>query len=465
MILQCGQGNKTAIVCLGFVVCRLTSGRRHSRGYRVLRQYLSLFRPPVDGQSEDLSSPKKPNGCPASLQEIDVLQQLAGLGIDIVSLQRHTGELEDCAFSANGFFGLQRDDLLAGGFMERVHVADRPACLSAFSQAFHGSRDVVVELRLRGISPLEGEPAPYVWLEMSCSCLQAEQVAEKGKTARDDKGKDRRMDKEQGAGLVLCAMRDITQRKQLEDELAGFRARLEEQLEINKRLLSGTNHELRTPLNAIIGFSEMMMMPGLATQNEQQMIEYAGIIHDSGRHLLDTLDEVCVVSRFDAGTYRPKPRDIAIADLVRAGLELVQTDVEKQNIRLSVDDFAADLQINSDWCLGKHALAGMVAACLKAGPEGRLALHVCQSNEWIEIVVTGSFADPALLANGFGSGGHLQEFVELLQAELDFVERGHGCQGMVLRIWRDMTCRPACDKLVVLERDKADMAGALKKSA
>ncbi len=63
------------------------------------------------------------------------------------------------------------------------------------------------------------------------------------------------------------------------------------------------SHELRTPLNAILGFSEVMKGELLGPINNGSYKEYAANIHDSGRHLLQLINEILDLSRIEAGRY------------------------------------------------------------------------------------------------------------------------------------------------------------------
>ena len=58
-----------------------------------------------------------------------------------------------------------------------------------------------------------------------------------------------------------------------------------------REFLRAVNHELRTPLNAIIGFSQMMNLEMQGPVPEHYR-DYAGIIHDNGRHLLQLVDDL-----------------------------------------------------------------------------------------------------------------------------------------------------------------------------
>lgn len=64
--------------------------------------------------------------------------------------------------------------------------------------------------------------------------------------------------------------------------------------------LSNMNHELRTPMNAILGFSELIKTRAFGDDVEKYA-EYAGIIHDSGRHLLTLINEMLDLAKIEGG--------------------------------------------------------------------------------------------------------------------------------------------------------------------
>src|SRR5947207_4684107 len=71
--------------------------------------------------------------------------------------------------------------------------------------------------------------------------------------------------------LVSSAIRDITERKNFEQELQRKNIELADANQSKDRFLAGMSHELRTPLNAIIGFTGtlLMHMPGRSIRNRR----------------------------------------------------------------------------------------------------------------------------------------------------------------------------------------------------
>jgi len=64
--------------------------------------------------------------------------------------------------------------------------------------------------------------------------------------------------------------------------------------------LSNMNHELRTPMNAILGFSELIQTKAFGPDVDKYA-EYAGIIHDSGRHLLTLINDMLDLAKIEGG--------------------------------------------------------------------------------------------------------------------------------------------------------------------
>ena len=101
---------------------------------------------------------------------------------------------------------------------------------------------------------------------------------------------------------------EIEGEKAISDEA---RRRAEAASAAKSRFLATMSHELRTPLNAILGFSEVMKGELLGPIRNGSYKEYAANIHDSGRHLLQLINEVLDLSRIEAGRYELQEEPVA----------------------------------------------------------------------------------------------------------------------------------------------------------
>lgn len=103
-----------------------------------------------------------------------------------------------------------------------------------------------------------------------------------------------------GRGLVIAAIRDITDRKAIEQALQQKNVELERANRAKDHFLATMSHELRTPLNAILGFTGLMLMklPGPLTEAQERQL---GHVQSSGRHLLSLINDLLDLARIESG--------------------------------------------------------------------------------------------------------------------------------------------------------------------
>ncbi|NNG04726.1 MAG: hypothetical protein HKM95_11575 [Inquilinus sp.] len=102
-------------------------------------------------------------------------------------------------------------------------------------------------------------------------------------------------------GHIVTTYADITESKEHEEALVRAQEEAVRANAAKSEFLANMSHELRTPLNAVIGFSEVMKEQLLGRIGTPRYIEYSKNIHDSGRLLLDLINDILDLSRVEAG--------------------------------------------------------------------------------------------------------------------------------------------------------------------
>jgi cell cycle sensor histidine kinase DivJ len=205
---------------------------------------------------------------------------------DVITRHRRNGAVEFISPAAQALFGVPLNQLTGHGLFDRVHVADRPAYLTALADVARGQSERDVEFRVRRDAEADARQAPaFIWIEMRCRPL--EQAARS--PAADAE--------------VVAVMRDVTERKVQEQALEEARREADKAHAAKSQFLATMSHELRTPLNAIIGFSEMIMKESELALDAARRQEYAKLINDSGQHLLSVVNGILDMSKMESGGF------------------------------------------------------------------------------------------------------------------------------------------------------------------
>ena len=119
----------------------------------------------------------------------------------------------------------------------------------------------------------------------------------------------------------LSASRQILERQKAELSIANTnylaeKERAEAANRAKSEFLANMSHELRTPLNAILGFSEILQNQMFGPLGSAKYDEYAKDIHDSGKHLLNVINDILDMSKIEAGHIKLIRERIDLAPLI-----------------------------------------------------------------------------------------------------------------------------------------------------
>ena len=170
---------------------------------------------------------------------------------------------------------------------------------------------------------------------------------------------------------------EIEEEKAISDEA---RRRAEAANVAKSRFLATMSHELRTPLNAILGFSEVMKCEILGPMQNDNYKEYAGNIHESGRHLLQLINEILDLSRIEAGRYELHEEPVRLTDVVEDCLRLLNLRAESKGLHVTLEFDKGLGQLWADERAIRQICLNLLSNALKFTPRGgNVALTVANT--------------------------------------------------------------------------------------
>jgi two-component system, cell cycle sensor histidine kinase DivJ len=246
--------------------------------------------------------------------EEDRYRLLARNIADVITRHRRNGTVRFASPAAESLFGVAAKSLLGHGLFDRIHVADRPAYLTALSEAGAGGVSSSVEFRIRRDAvPGVAENSQFIWVEMRCRPLDQAEASERE---------------------VVAVIRDVTGRKTQEQALEDAREEAVRANAAKSRFLATMSHELRTPLNAIIGFSEMLANEEMMRLDRKRRHEYATLIGESGHHLLSVVNGILDMSKIESGNFEITPEPFQPAPVISTCCDLMALRARESGIDL-----------------------------------------------------------------------------------------------------------------------------------
>ena len=171
--------------------------------------------------------------------------------------------------------------------------------------------------------------------------------------------------------FVSSAIRDVTERKRIEQVLRDKNLELENAALVKDRFLASMSHELRTPLNAIIGFTGTLLMklPGPLNAEQEKQLR---IVQTGAKHLLSLINDLLDVAKLSANkvTLNLEPVDCkTLIEEVSATLEL---EARRKGLAFAVHTPPVDVLLLTDRRALSQILINLVGNAIKFTQQGRV---------------------------------------------------------------------------------------------
>jgi len=356
------------------------------------------------------------------IDENKVIRQINGIVPKLV----HKDAAEIVGAAAGNGLGCVNSDNDAGGcghseFCPQCPVRNTIGAVLSSGEAVHGAE-------VRATLLIDREQVD-LWLEVSVERVELN-----------------------GERFAVAAIDNITQRKKAEEEL--LRAK-EEAEQLNNELVEATaranhmtaaaemanmaksqflanmSHEIRTPMNAVMGFCDLLAEENLTGEQRG----YVDIIKDSGRNLLELINDILDLSKIEAGRFKVELAECSLGAVLNSVETLMSVKAREKELEFKVETEAGlPARIHTDSSRVRQCLVNLIGNAIKFTERGFVHLRVYIIEEGGEPFIGFDVEDTGI---GISRENHESIFEAFTQAD-GSTTRQYGGTGLGLTITKQL---------------------------
>jgi PAS domain S-box-containing protein len=263
------------------------------------------------------------------------------LSLDVMGIANAEGHFVEINPAFERTLGYSLAEFTARPFMDFVHPDDVDATGEKFAALTAEENVVGFENRYRC------KDGSYRWLLWSASPMKN--------------------------GLTYAVARDITDRKQMEDELHTSHEETEEATRSKWELLASMSHELRTPLNGVIGMVQLLRDTSL----DPTQISYIDAQEASAEALLAVLANMQHFSRLEAGPLELDRTGFELHRVVEEACQMLADQAHAKSLKISHwIDAEVPHTVTGDRARLSHILANLLSNAVKFTATGEITVRV-----------------------------------------------------------------------------------------
>ncbi|MCT4497135.1 transporter substrate-binding domain-containing protein [Pseudomonas sivasensis] len=172
---------------------------------------------------------------------------------------------------------------------------------------------------------------------------------------------------------------DISERRQLFDELRTAKERADEANRAKSTFLATMSHEIRTPMNAVIGMLELTLKRADQGHLDRPAIEVA---YNSAKDLLELIGDILDIARIESGRLSLAPERVNLREVIESVVRVFDGLARQKSLSLLLE-FTPDLEdteVLIDPLRFKQVLSNLISNAIKFTERGQVKIKVHVSN-------------------------------------------------------------------------------------
>lgn len=190
-----------------------------------------------------------------------------------------------------------------------------------------------------------------------------------------------------GKKFVVGVIRDITDRKKIEQALIESEAQFRELNATKDILFSIIGHDLRGPFGNILVLSELLI-EAVKDKDPVESEQYLGMINSTAKNSLSLLDNLLSWAKSQTGQLNFKSEKINISSSIQEVLELSNANAKTKNISLNLIK-SDEIEVDCDEEIFKTILRNLISNAIKfTKPGGNIDVFVIPKQNQVEITIS-----------------------------------------------------------------------------
>ncbi|AUG06692.1 transporter substrate-binding domain-containing protein [Pseudomonas sp. S09G 359] len=168
---------------------------------------------------------------------------------------------------------------------------------------------------------------------------------------------------------------DISERRQLFEELRDAKERADEANRAKSTFLATMSHEIRTPMNAVIGMLELTLKRADQGHLDRPAIEVA---YNSAKDLLELIGDILDIARIESGRLSLAPERVNLREVIESVVRVFDGLARQKTLSLVLEftPHLEDTEVLIDPLRFKQVLSNLVSNAIKFTEQGQVKIKV-----------------------------------------------------------------------------------------